>query len=132
MEKTLDKKFDLRFEATDQILGTGDCFDIVLGDIDADGDIDVITTGGISDPCRIWQNDGKGVFSDVQCIQGALSHGVALSDLDNDGDLDLFLVFNNSDKKSRIISSGREVYSDEGSKSGSSGGTTTSIQIPTI
>ena len=99
MEKTLDKKFDLRFEATDQILGTGDCFDIVLGDIDADGDIDVITTGGISDPCRIWQNDGKGVFSDVQCIQGALSHGVALSDLDNDGDLDLFLVYNNSDKK---------------------------------
>ncbi len=67
----------------------------VWGDIDNDGDIDVvvITDGGY--PLRQYDNNGDGTFSAV--VSGdvpattALNSGGSLGDYDSDGDLDLFV-----------------------------------------
>ena len=57
--------------------------DLVLGDLDGDGDLDVLVTGPSS---NVWLNDGRGRF--VDSVQDLNVIEVALGDVDNDGDLD--------------------------------------------
>lgn len=66
-----------------------------LADVDGDRDLDLLVTslgGGV----RLFQNDGKGVFSDktveagLQSKKGSMS--LALADVEGDGDLDLYVV----------------------------------------
>ncbi len=69
---------------------------IVMGDIDGDGDPDMVTCsgnksrGGVP---RILKNDGAGDFSDVTGaaldVESRASQCVCLADVDGDGDLDL-------------------------------------------
>ena len=62
-----------------------------MGDIDNDGDIDIIVTNSWSD-ALVLINDGTGKFTDKHTTTGGswfYGHGLALGDLDNDGDLDL-------------------------------------------
>jgi len=78
--------------------GHARAFAVALGDIDRDGDVDLLvgTYGGgdirLGDHPRLLLNDGKGTFSDatkrlpaVRCNAG----GVAIGDLDGDGVTDL-------------------------------------------
>ena len=67
-------------------------YSVSLGDLDSDGDLDVLT-GGWPYPKVIF-NDGSGYFSDSgQSFYGFNSYSVSsLGDLDGDGDLDAFLV----------------------------------------
>ena len=54
-----------------------------VGDIDGDGDIDLVTNGAV------YLNDGTGNFSQNQLIGGVGAKiGDTLADFDNDGDLD--------------------------------------------
>ncbi len=69
---------------------------LALGDIDDDGDLDLIATGrdGFGNyRLLIYENDGEGIFlldqEPMGAGQGLLWGGVALGDLDNDHDLDL-------------------------------------------
>ncbi|MFT4606111.1 MAG: sugar lactone lactonase YvrE, partial [Rhodothermales bacterium] len=58
-----------------------------LGDVDADGDVDVVfgtTTGG----SEVWLNDGSAGFTLGQ-VFGGTSNGLALGDIDGDGALDV-------------------------------------------
>ena len=71
--------------------------DVVLGDIDGDGDLDLVfaengyTCGPY--PTLIHRNDGNGVFTNLGAPQLPLTNGlteaVAFGDVDGDGDLDL-------------------------------------------
>ncbi|MCP4697790.1 MAG: hypothetical protein GY862_13200 [Gammaproteobacteria bacterium] len=67
-------------------------YDIALGDMDDDGDLDLVTSTGSSS--HLYLNNGTvAPFSGVIAIELASSThnqaGMALEDMDNDGDLDL-------------------------------------------
>jgi hypothetical protein len=63
--------------------------DVTTGDIDGDGDLDLLTTtNGTS--VAIQRNDGKGSFSDAGLVQlNGSVRAITLGDVDSDGDLDL-------------------------------------------
>jgi N-acetylneuraminic acid mutarotase len=64
-----------------------------LGDLDGDGDLDVITTycNGYT---RVYHNDGSAIFTGVQSFDHTLYclTDADLGDLDGDGDLDAILI----------------------------------------
>ncbi len=78
------------FADSGQRLSEGDRRTAVLGDLDGDGDLDVVVAGFLTDPSRVWLNDGAGRFAvTAQSLATGLVRTVALGDLDADGDLDL-------------------------------------------
>src|SRR6476661_4047147 len=78
-------------------LGQGVANDVVAGDLDGDGDKDVVYA--MNGQSAVYLNDGTGTFAPhpTTPLLGNSSdnhHGVALGDIDGDGDLDLvFAVF---------------------------------------
>jgi hypothetical protein len=70
-----------------------------VGDIDNDGDLDIIISGqALTSPLtRIYLNDGSGNFSDagITNLVGLRLCTVTLADYDNDGDLDIFMIGRN-------------------------------------
>lgn len=70
--------------------------DLVLGDFDGDGDLDLITTYNASygvATLTLLKNRGDGTFGPQRLLaplrDGAFFHSIAAGDLDSDGDLDL-------------------------------------------
>ncbi|MEM7478480.1 MAG: FG-GAP-like repeat-containing protein, partial [Planctomycetota bacterium] len=78
-----------RFVDSGQTLGSEYSVYSAAGDVDRDGDVDVVVANSIQGPNRIWLNDGKGNFSVGQEIPYRYCAIVKLGDLDADGDLDL-------------------------------------------
>lgn len=71
--------------------------DMTTGDVDRDGDLDVIVTNGhfqtTSYPARVFLNDGTGQFTKSgQQLSAVTNAGLTLDDLDEDGDLDLVMT----------------------------------------
>ena len=66
---------------------------VVIGDIDGDGDNDILA-GGLGVNVTLWINEDndrfKKRFFDDAVLNSRLRYDVALHDLDNDGDLDIF------------------------------------------
>lgn len=63
-----------------------------VGDVDQDGDIDIVTAEHKGDTLKteLWLNNGRAVFTSSLIDTGKESHlGTQLVDIDNDGDLDL-------------------------------------------
>ena len=71
------------------------CRAVALGDLDGDGDLDVLTANGRhegTEPNRVWLNDGRGRFRDSgQRLGENDNRSAALYDLDGDGDPDVLL-----------------------------------------
>ena len=75
---------------------------LTIGDIDADGDLDLIFANGgnFGSPGppqiqRVYINNGSGVFTDESAARlgfSGLCRGVELGDIDDDGDLDLIFA----------------------------------------
>jgi len=66
------------------------CTAVTVGDVDSDGDLDIITANNVANTASIRLNDGSGVFTGTQEISvGIRPTSVAVGDVDGDGDLDL-------------------------------------------
>ncbi|AII52983.1 hypothetical protein N008_13480 [Hymenobacter sp. APR13] len=73
------------------IVGNTTTRDQVLGDLDNDGDLDLVTTGSLYG-CRIFLNNGAGRFAlKSGLVTAEEPSGVALADVDQDGDLDMLV-----------------------------------------
>ncbi len=67
---------------------------ITMGDIDSDGDLDMILAG--NDEGFLYMNEGQGRFTFVKAFSNTNGYMAGLADLDNDTDLDL--VFAGDDR----------------------------------
>jgi len=76
-----------------------------FGDVDNDGDLDMYTGAGYSDPNKLFLNDGNGYFDDATASSGTsctnYTRGTELFDADNDGDLDLVVA--NENRSSQLF-----------------------------
>ena len=94
---------------------------VALGDVDGDGDLDVVfgNAGNYGQQNRLYLNDGIGTFADVTAarmpVDSDITLAVALGDVDGDGDLDI--VFGNVDyysgRQNRLyLNDGTGTYTD--------------------
>ena len=79
------------------------------GDVDADGDVDIVMTDGwgSSDNVRVMLNGGTGSLSGPYTYSaGTWARGVVVNDVDNDGDLDLAIANSGNDNISILHNDG--------------------------
>jgi hypothetical protein len=95
-----------QFLASKQNIGTGENIDLVVDDIDNDGDLDIIIAKGAWGKSPkgivILTNDGKGNFSVKQNIGDYDGYGLASDDINHDGYPDIVLV-NGTDQPNQIF-----------------------------
>jgi len=111
----------LSFIISPQIFEPSSTFQIELGDLDDDGDIDAVFSNMGENNCSVWLNDGTGYFIDSGQKLTEWGHGVGVGDLDEDGDLDLFIACASYSHKSKIyFNDGTGNFTDSGQDLGDS------------
>jgi hypothetical protein len=82
-----------RFVASDQTLTPVTMGRAGLGDLDGDGDVDILLTSA-GEPHVIWLNDGKARFvdSEIRLENLGAIHNPVIQDLDNDGRADIIIA----------------------------------------
>lgn len=82
----------LSFSRSAQTFDPVSTYQIDLGDLDNDGDLDAVFSNMGENNSAVWLNDGDGYFSDSGQMLTQWGHGVGVGDFDEDGDLDLFVT----------------------------------------
>lgn len=99
----------------------GYSLDVIFGDIDNDGDLDLYVTNHTEDN-RLFRNNGDGTFTDVTSTAGVGDTGIrstaaVFGDMDNDGDLDLYVTSGEGTPK-LYANNGTGVFTDVSSSGG--------------
>jgi len=90
----------LSFER-DALYGYARTFQVALGDLDGDGDLDAVFAN-IPARSEVWMNDGTGRFTNAYKSIGDKARGMGIGDLDGDGDLDLLMSPASNSDPSRV------------------------------
>jgi hypothetical protein len=78
-----------RLAATPLPIGTGSASNVTLADLDADSDLDIVTTSDSGGSNTVYRNTGGGTFIVATTLPGGTARAVAAADLDGDGAPDL-------------------------------------------
>ena len=106
------------FVDSQQALSSNDSRAVALGDVDGDGDLDMVVANISSQPNTVWLNDGAGNFTDSgQTLGTGNSRSVALGDIDSDGDLDM-VVANDGAGNTVWTNDGSGTFADSGQSLG--------------
>jgi len=112
---------DLTFTVSPQVFQPVRTFQIALGDLDGDGDIDAAFSNMGDNHSTVWMNDGNGHFTDSGQELTAWGHGAGLGDLNGDGDPDLFMTCASYSHNSKIyFNDGTGTFTDSGQDLGDS------------
>jgi len=108
-----------QFTAGTQDIGDKRSFEVALGDVDGDGDLDAVTAHLYGSINTVWLNDGHGSFTDSgQDLISPSGMGVCLGDIDRDGDLDIYFT-NGYEEPDRVFqNNGLGVFIDTGMRLG--------------
>ena len=91
-------------------VGVNPC-SVHLGDVDMDGDLDIVTANRESDTISVVKNDGTGIFgASSHYLVGDSPESVDLGDVDGDGDLDVLTVNRKDDSVTILRNSGVGAY----------------------
>lgn len=115
------------FEDSGRRLDGDRTFSIALGDLEGDGDLDVLVANYLS-PGNVWWNDGTGALEIGQTVGVETGHGIALGDLDGDGDLDAFII-HNGDVDQVWLNDGAGNLTDSGQQLGQPEEATTMVSL---
>jgi len=89
--------------------GAGDPIGIAFGDIDGDGNLDVVAPTLDSETANVLLGDGTGNFTPVMFLHDGFPGGIAIADLDGDGRADLVLP-NSAPELEVFLSKGAGVF----------------------
>ncbi|MCB2409148.1 FG-GAP-like repeat-containing protein [Hymenobacter lucidus] len=83
------------FQASSNVFLRGALYSLVTGDLDGDGDLDIVTASRYDNIMHIGLNNGQGVFSNSQELSSPNQNpmDIALADVDGDGDLDMLVAY---------------------------------------
>ncbi|WP_309386855.1 VCBS repeat-containing protein [Cerasicoccus frondis] len=108
------------FTESAHTLGSASTSDVAVGDVDGDGDVDILLANIGSS--KLMLNDGSGVFTaSSQSFGVSSTHGVAMADLDGDDDLDIFFAngsVNFTYTNTVWLNDGEGVFTDSGQSLG--------------
>ena len=92
--------------------GGGSIYGTALGDVDGDGDLDLLAGDITADVVSIRFNNGSGTFTGSQNVpSGGNPFSIVLGDIDGDGDLDFLAPNNDGGQVSMHFNDGSGVFS---------------------
>lgn len=106
---------EICFGKSEQNFESKSTFQVVLSDLDNDGDLDAVTANMHLNHGQVLLNDGNGYFTDSGQELTDKGHGVAVGDIDKDGDQDIIMTCANNDRKTKIyFNDGKAKFTDSG------------------
>ena len=106
------------FEQSLQSFPGMNTFQVALGDLDGDGDLDAVFANAALGSSQIWLNDGRGCFTASEQALTPQGHGIGIGDLDGDGDPDLLIACDTYDNRTRrsqvYLNDGRGIFDSPG------------------
>ncbi|UCE17277.1 MAG: VCBS repeat-containing protein [Gemmatimonadota bacterium] len=104
----------ISFQKSEQVFPGAETYQIALGDVDGDGDLDALFANMGFNFSALWLNDGSGYFVNSGQLLTQQGHGVGLGDLDGDGDLDAFITCANYGSNNNWYFKPSKIYFNDG------------------